>query len=165
MMAKAVETVVMKYPYVKLLLGGWLDMPFFSNLPEDKIIYKAWTGDMGQYFKNLSNIDIGITPLLSGMFNQCKSNLKYIEMAGIGIPVIASSVYPYSHTITTGVDGILIKNNDSIIKRWTDELSNLVEHPEVRRKLGENGRKLVAEKYTVQKIAKQWADFYKEVTK
>jgi glycosyltransferase involved in cell wall biosynthesis len=41
------------------------------------------------------NLDIGVAPLRDCEFNRCKSNIKYLEMASVGVPLVASDVEPY----------------------------------------------------------------------
>lgn len=41
------------------------------------------------------DLDIALAPLLANDFNECKSNLRLLEMGACGYPVIASDVAPY----------------------------------------------------------------------
>lgn len=50
-----------------------------------------------EYYHNYQYADIAVVPLLSTKFNAQKSNLKILEAAHIGIPVIASNVHPYKN--------------------------------------------------------------------
>lgn len=48
-----------------------------------------------EYYKNYSYADICLAPLVQSNFNGFKSNLKVLEAAHAGLPVIASKVNPY----------------------------------------------------------------------
>lgn len=48
-----------------------------------------------EYYKNYSYADVCLAPLVNTAFNTLKSNLKILEAANMGLPVIASAVYPY----------------------------------------------------------------------
>jgi glycosyltransferase involved in cell wall biosynthesis len=48
-----------------------------------------------QYYAMYSKCDIALIPLLDTKFNSHKSNLKMLEAAHIGAPVIVSRVHPY----------------------------------------------------------------------
>jgi hypothetical protein len=40
--------------------------------------------------------DLGIAPLVDNAFNRLKSDIKVLEYTAMGLPVVASSVEPYS---------------------------------------------------------------------
>lgn len=47
------------------------------------------------YYKAYLQADICLIPLVNSRFNRHKSNLKVLEAANMGLPVIASNVHPY----------------------------------------------------------------------
>lgn len=47
------------------------------------------------YYQHYQHADICVAPLLDTCFNSMKSNLKVLEAAHLGLPVIASKVNPY----------------------------------------------------------------------
>jgi len=48
-----------------------------------------------EYYSLYQNADICLIPLTESTFNTHKSNLKILEAAHLGIPVIVSAVHPY----------------------------------------------------------------------
>lgn len=86
---------------VKMVMGGYVDNPEF------KAMASAFTngGRLGHelieglpvkdYYHAYSKCDISLIPLRPGRFNSFKSNLKILEAANIGSPVIVSAVEPY----------------------------------------------------------------------
>lgn len=50
-----------------------------------------------EYYQNYQYADVCVVPLLSTKFNVYKSNLKILEAAHSGLPVIASNVHPYKN--------------------------------------------------------------------
>lgn len=93
---------------------------------------------------------IGIAPLVNNTFNKGKSNIKWIENTMIGVPVVASDVYPYSNTIEHGVDGWLVKDD------WASALAEAVKAD--RKRVVDKARAKVVESYNIKKNAKLWAD-------
>jgi len=73
---------------------------------------------------------IGLLPLADTEFNRSKSNLKYLEMAACGLPVVASAVGPYK----TNTGYFVAKDNSD----WEEKI--LAATPE----MGEAGYKYVA---------------------
>lgn len=65
-----------------------------------KIDFKAVAWKLDKYPQELANLtlDLALAPIRDTEFNRCKSNLKYIEWASLGVPLLASFVQPYAHT-------------------------------------------------------------------
>lgn len=61
------------------------------------------------------DIDIVIAPLQDNVFNRCKSNIKFLEMGGLGIPCICQNLEPYRKYTDTLFDD-------------EDDLSNMVDN-------------------------------------
>lgn len=51
--------------------------------------------------------DIGIAPLVDNAFNRGKSNLRWLEYAGMRVPCVASNVGHFKETLRPGVDALL----------------------------------------------------------
>jgi glycosyltransferase involved in cell wall biosynthesis len=91
-----------------------------------------------EYYKAYEHADICLIPLLQNDFNSYKSNLKILEAAHMGLPVIVSKVHPYMDI--PGVNYCKTSND------WVSHIKRLVMYP-ARRK--EEGARL-----------KEWADTY-----
>lgn len=50
---------------------------------------------ISNYYAPYAKADICLVPLVNSRFNRMKSNLKILEAANMGVPVIASAVHPY----------------------------------------------------------------------
>ena len=112
-----------------------------------------------EWLSKNSDWDIGIIPLLNTEFNKCKSELKYIEFAALGIPVVASDISVYSDTIQNGVNGYLSGNEDE----WVDKLSILIEDPILRNGIVNNARDDIMENYNLKSRVDQWDDIFKRL--
>ena len=89
-------------PKVKMVMGG-----FMPEEPEWDIMARTYTADLKHqyklipgepvvsYYQAYQHADICLVPLLNTRFNRMKSNLKVLEAANLGLPVIASMVHPY----------------------------------------------------------------------
>lgn len=55
--------------------------------------------------------DLLLIPLRDNLFNQSKSNIKYIEAAAVKTPVLAKSLYEFKSVIKDGVNGFLYTND------------------------------------------------------
>jgi glycosyltransferase involved in cell wall biosynthesis len=68
-------------------------------------------------------VGIGLCPLEDNVFNQSKSNLKYLEFAANGLPVVASAVEPYAKSIIHGETGLLVAAGES----WVDAINSVTD--------------------------------------
>jgi len=128
---------LIKRDKVKLVVGG-----FKHNDPEWKEMAKIYTTDSAyntavienlpvhEYYKVYSQCDISLIPLVKNTFNEHKSNLKILEAANIGVPVIVSKVHPYlgfPEHLVNYVDG----NNT-----FYSQITKLIKDEELRRVQG-----------------------------
>ena len=84
-----------------------------------------------------------------------------LEAMASGKPVIASDIPGPKDIITHGKDGFLFKKeNVNELKKY---LELYLSDGKLRRKIGENARKTVEEKYTFEKIADSYLKLYEEL--
>lgn len=74
------------------------------------------------WFKALQGFDLGLAPLLKGDFNDCKSSVKVLDYAALGLPTLASRVPAYSYPLVDGTDCILTENSP---EAWADGIRSL----------------------------------------
>lgn len=86
-----------------------------------------------EMLKVISEHDLVLVPLEFSVFNHCKSNIKYIESASQGVPVIASSVAEFASAIEDGVNGWLCDTDDD----WYEKLKLIAMSPKLTQKCGE----------------------------
>jgi hypothetical protein len=87
-----------------------------------------WTQDMGEHYRRLAGLDIGLAPLRPSLFNRSKSEIKFLEYAANGAAVIASQHGPYERTIVPGETGLLIRSPFE----WSGALNTLTADPAMR---------------------------------
>lgn len=95
------------------------------------------------YYHNYSFADICLAPLVESQFNSFKSNLKILEAAHAGLPVIASAVHPYHDMPVLYAE----KQSD-----WFKYLNKLINNPELRKDIGQNLKEFCNRNYNFQKI-------------
>jgi glycosyltransferase involved in cell wall biosynthesis len=96
--------------------------------------------------------DIMIAPLRPHPFNRSKSNLRVLEAAILGIPVVASDYGPYAEFIDHGTTGLLARTDHD----WGRHLRALVEDEAMRTEMGA-AAKLKAAEWTIEGNASAWA--------
>lgn len=76
--------------------------------------------------KVISEHDLGIVPLERTIFNDGKSNIKYIECASQGVPVIATDALEFASAIRHCKNGWLCPDDRS----WLEVLENILDSPD-----------------------------------
>jgi glycosyltransferase involved in cell wall biosynthesis len=142
-----------RYPHVEFALAAGDDPA--SVFPAHPRIRNVPVVKIEQYARLLTQFDVGIAPIVDSRFNQAKSDLKFVEYGMVGLPVVASAVESYVHSIKQGENGFLAKND----KDWLKYLRRLVEDASLRESLGSQARAF-AEERTIARNMGVWEDAY-----
>jgi glycosyltransferase involved in cell wall biosynthesis len=81
--------------------------------------------------------DIGIAPLVDTRFNRCKSAIKTLDYAALGMPVLASDREAYRGSLADGPGGWLVADDEDA---WFVALARLVRDTRLRRRLADGAR-------------------------
>lgn len=103
-----------------------------------------------------------ITAIPSTARTECFS-ITAVESMACGTPVIVSDWPGVRVTIENNKSGLIIKPHDE--KGLAEKIKYLYDNPEILKKMGENARTRVEEKYDWEKISNQVINYYKELLK
>lgn len=92
-------------------------------------------------------MDIGLMPLLDNDFQRGKCGLKLLQYMAAGIPTIASPVGVNSSITQRGRTGFLAATDEE----WRNALETLVRSPSLRIEMGQAGRQLCEEQYSIRR--------------
>lgn len=95
---------------------------------------------------DLNRFDIGIMPLPDNEWAKGKCGLKGLSYMACGIATIMSPVGVNTEIIQHGVNGYLA----STPEEWVRCISDLIENPSLRQKMGQAARQTVIDKYSVE---------------
>ena len=132
LLSGVIEQVLDAYPFVEFAWSGMSEVPFRDHVRARPIPPVP----IEHYPELLANFHIGLAPLVDNTFNQAKSDLKFLEYARLGIPVIASRTESYEHSVEHGVNGLLARN----AKDWLKCLNRLIRDVGLRRTMGANAQ-------------------------
>ncbi len=93
-----------------------------------------------------SGWDIGLAPLADTAFNRCKSAIKTLDYAALGLAVVASDVATYHGSLADGPGGMLAANHPDA---WHATLLRLVRDGELRRSLARGAMEAFAARGTL----------------
>ncbi len=100
--------------------------------------------------RDLAEIDIGIMPLESGVWEQGKCGYKLIQYMAASRPCVASPVGANVGIVEHGVTGFLADSLDS----WRRHLLQLIDDPALRARMGRMARRIAEEKYDISKLVR-----------
>jgi glycosyltransferase involved in cell wall biosynthesis len=131
---------------------------------------RVWTRPVNKYAANYSTFDISLAPIKNHIFNRMKSQLKVIEAGFYKKALIASEVGPYTidlkHCLKNGefIDGnaMLVGENRNH-GDWHKFIKKLVNNPNLITDMGERLYETVKDKYDLNIITNQRANFYKSL--
>lgn len=115
-----------------------------------------------QYGAMYTNIDINLAVLDDNAFNQSKSEIKAIEGARYGIPLIATDVGCYDELIVNGETGYLIDPKNSK-QEWLRVLTKCIKDPQHVAEMGRNLKLLCDDLYDINKVIGGRLDLYREL--
>jgi glycosyltransferase involved in cell wall biosynthesis len=107
----------------------------------------------------MAGCDIGIAPLFMSEWCRAKCANKAVNMMAAGLPVVVSDLPSYRAAIQDGVTGRLCFGPED----WESALEELLVDAKGRKAMAKAG-KVAAEAFHIEKIALQWADYFREVS-
>ena len=117
----SLRKIFAEFNNVKLLLMGEIDIPDELKKYSSKIIRKPFLS-WKKLPELISRVDINIAPLKENIFNEAKSENKWLEASLLKVPTIASNFGAFKHAISNGETGLLCSNNEE----WYNALKKLI---------------------------------------
>ncbi len=120
----------------------------------EKCIVEHLLWDYESEVEDLSEIDIGLAPVVDNNFTRGKNNFKVLQYMSMGIPVITSPVGFSNEIIRDGENGFLAANAED----WYTVGRKLIKDPEKRAKVGKSARLTIEEEYSNEILARRYSD-------
>lgn len=95
----------------------------------------------------LQESDIGIVPVMESVWSPWKFFFKTIQFLSLGMPVVGTATGSNLEIIEEGKNGFLVETEQD----WHDKILLLLENPEMRQEFGVNARKMVVERFNIEK--------------
>jgi glycosyltransferase involved in cell wall biosynthesis len=115
---------------------------------------RPWSQDTE--VQEIQKFDVGIMPLTDTPLERGKCGFKLIQYMASARPVIGSPVGINSKIIVQGVNGF----QASSIKEWIDAFDKLRNDSHLRKQMGQVGREMVENYYSLQVTAPKLADLF-----
>jgi glycosyltransferase involved in cell wall biosynthesis len=132
------------------IIGGQIALPGVD------VEYVPWT-ESGEV-ASIAACDIGIMPLDDSPWERGKCGYKLIQYMACGLSVVASPIGVNTKIVQEERNGYLANDAAS----WIERLDALLANPALREGMGRAGRRLVEERYCIQVVAPQLAEYLKQ---
>lgn len=172
-----IAQILEKYPKVRFEICGAIDpkdikdvMGKIQSFVKGNILDQLWfyggTQSWYGFPQHLFSMgwDIGIAPLVDEPFNHGKSHIKWYDYTMVGIPTIASKVYPYfmeiqgTKTIEHEKTGLLVDKQ----QEWFTLIERLVLNPTQRRQIADDAYEYIRDNWQIRQHVYKWKEAFEK---
>ena len=126
---------------------------WMESLPPPPFVgasYPAFVSWLG----TLPPFDIGLSPLCANDFNRCKSEIKFLDYAALGLAPVVSDLEPYRDLVQSGINGYLVEEQ---YESWLAVTSRLVNDHEHRLQVARAARSLDFQEAFLRGVQERWS--------
>lgn len=105
--------------------------------------FKTW--QLAEEVSDIQSFNIGLMPLTDDKFTRGKCGFKLIQYMNCGIPAVCSPVGANCEIIEEGVNGFFAETD----QQWSDALERLILDRRLRQSMGEQGRNIAEQHYSL----------------
>ncbi len=146
----ALALILAEFPFAKLVIVGYLVLPAALAALADQIVLVPPVWEIDAYWRMLAGMDINLAVLKPGPVADCKSEIKWLEAAMLGIPSIVTPTETYGEIVSDGETGLFATTPEE----WYRAIRRLVVSPKERRRIGAAARDAVCEAYSMPAMAR-----------
>ncbi len=149
----ALTEVMNQYRDIRLLVSSDR-MPRLPHLRPEQLIYIPWSEN--NEVSTLHQIDVGLMPLPDNPWTRGKCSYKMLQYMACEIPVVVSPVGMNREVLSLGSVGLAASSQND----WVDALSTLYKKGGT---LGQAGRAVVVEHFSLEKLTPQLARYFQHL--
>jgi glycosyltransferase involved in cell wall biosynthesis len=121
----------------------------FQHLPVE---VRSWSEETEVV--EIQQFDIGIMPLSESLWERGKCGYKLIQYMACGKPVVATPIGVNCVIVQHGINGFLASTE----AEWCESLDQLCQDAALRKRMGDEGRKMMEQHYSLQVAAPRLAE-------
>lgn len=137
MIKPALIKILEKFKNVELHLAGHLDIPADIEKFGNQIVVHPYV-DWEELPDLIGQMDINLAPLKQTLFNEAKSEIKWLEAATVKVVTVASNIGSFKEMIKDGETGVL-----ALPEQWYNKLEELVVNEQYRNQMAEQAYQFV----------------------
>jgi glycosyltransferase involved in cell wall biosynthesis/tetratricopeptide (TPR) repeat protein len=149
-LAPALARILTEFPKTQLVVMGYLTLPRALSAFGDLVMLVEPVWDIGAYWRILGRMDINLAVLNPGPVADCKSEIKWLEAAMLGVPSIVTPTKTYADV---GVDGETLVFATTA-EGWYEALQRLVSDEAERVRIGAAARAVALADYAMPAMAR-----------
>lgn len=131
----------------------------FFDIPKEKKLYVQHK-PFEKWPPIMSIFDVSLTPIVPGIFNSCKSELKVLEAGIWGVPSVCTLEAPYVRFNKNSDGGnSLVYQNDT--NEWVKKINILLDNKNKYKEMSEKTKNTVESMYNLREINKKRIDFFR----
>jgi glycosyltransferase involved in cell wall biosynthesis len=115
----------------------------FPDWPEINIERVQWSS--ATEAQSLASAHLGVMPLTDDAWARGKCAFKLLQYMAAALPCVASPIGANTEAVIDGFNGFYARNTDE----WEGSLERLIQSPELRARMGVNGRAHVESRYAM----------------
>ena len=138
----ALIKVMDEFKNVELVIMGYLDLPKDLERFKDRIIKQPFIS-WKKLPEVIAGLDINLAPIEETIFNEAKSENKWMEAALCKVVTVASDFGAFKNVIDDGKTGVLCKTPEE----WYEKVKLLIKESELRARLAKNAHEEVMRDY------------------
>ena len=131
--------------------------PQFRLLPVSRVEFEHWTPRTEQ--AAFDRMSIGLMPLADTDWCNGKCSYKMLCYMAAGLPVVVTAAGMNREVLALGEVGLSAASE----REWVDALTALLDNPNLRRNMGAAGRAVVEERFSLQRLAQQYATVFQSL--
>lgn len=132
--------------------------PRLNDLPAEKIEFEPWS--VLQEVSFIRSLDVGLMPLADDAWSRGKCAFKMLLYLACGVAVVVSPIGMNRDLLAAAVVGRGATSEDS----WVDAIIDLIDDPDLREKMGVDGRNLAVSSYSITSLTPRLADVFRQAT-
>lgn len=160
------DLLTIKEPLEKYLTESKdVTLHMVHGMPDDfkdkpKVVWHKHFVSPNKWPKRLTKVgfDIGLCPLQPNDFKKAKSNLRRLEYAALGIPVLARKWGHLEDTVEHGKDGFLYETE----QEFAQYLDILVKNKELREDMGRHNYLTAKRDFSLESVTKHYIEVLRE---
>ncbi len=137
LLAPAIAKLMAEHAHVRFVACGHVEAGELAARFPGRVELVPPVADRDAYLSQLLSVDINLAVLRPGVFNDCKSEIKWLEAAAFCVPSVVSDVEGYRETLEDGTHVVRVKPHADA---WHAALRALVRNPARRAAIGAAAR-------------------------
>lgn len=152
------RVVLDRFPHARLRIVSD-QHPRFRKIPLARLEYIKWSPE--NEVSCLQDLSVGIMPLEDSLWARGKCSYKMLLYLACGVPAVVSPVGMNKEVLGRGQCGYAASTE----RDWIEGLVALLENAKLRAQLGNSGRNLVHDQYSIEALTPELSDCIKQTAR